>query len=69
MLPREEKKEKGRGTQKGQEISVTSRQHPVNSIHVSLCDIYSVSVKLKPESITKKNMEKSILMPAATILK
>lgn len=51
---KEKKKKKGRGAQKGQEISVINRQHPVNLTHMSLCDTYLVSVKLKPESITKK---------------
>lgn len=68
--PKKEKDKKKRGMgEKGQEISVINRWHPVNSTHMSLCDTYSVSVKLKPESITKKNLQSIYLMAADTTLK
>lgn len=48
------KKKKRWQGRKGLEISVTNRWHPVNFSHMSPCDTYSVSIKLKPESIIKK---------------
>lgn len=39
---------------KGQEISVINRRHPANFTQRSPCDTYSVSIKLKPETIKKK---------------
>lgn len=72
--PKKERKKRWRG-RKGLEISVVNRQHPVNFTHMSLCDTYSVSIKLKTESITKKKKKKQrknlsdYLMSAATTLK